>query len=302
MQAAEVLQIFGGQVLLPILIFLILWPNKIWRHPLFVNFCVSFVLFSVIFSLSTYNGHHGEDQSLGLSLCVLQAALVHGATPMVATANVFMILQIWQSVRRPSLRLERARVVLYLMILAPYLMLAAASLPVFVTLMRQSPQALEQQGSMLHSDFPHSYFCSFEQQQDIPLYIAMFLGVMMMIPIIDILQFIYRYSFKVLDKRVLSSFIRAIVFMAIEVAGVVVCVVFTSDTDSVGSWWIILQASFPLLVVLVFGTTRDIYFTVCFWMGRDASKYSEKRDRDTNKKLPNLPESPGSSQDTFHCV
>lgn len=67
----------------------------------------------------------------------------------VATANVFMILQIWQSVRRPSLRLERSRVILYLvsrcsmycspqthkrsqMFFAPYFVLAAISLPVFV--------------------------------------------------------------------------------------------------------------------------------------------------------------------------
>ena len=107
---------------------------------------------------------------------------------------------------------------------------------------------------MLQRSSPHSYFCSFEQEQygyysypercvllgfrDIPLYIAMFSAVMMAIPIsscqayfwstvllmtkssVDILRFIYQYSFKVMDKRVLSSFIRAIIFAIFESIGV----------------------------------------------------------------------------------
>ena len=51
MQPAEILQIIGGQVLLPILIILLVSPNMIWRHPLFLNFCICFVLYSIVFSL-----------------------------------------------------------------------------------------------------------------------------------------------------------------------------------------------------------------------------------------------------------
>ena len=51
MTPPEILQIIGGQVLLPILILLVLLPNEISRPPLFVNFCLTFVVYSIIFTL-----------------------------------------------------------------------------------------------------------------------------------------------------------------------------------------------------------------------------------------------------------
>ena len=46
-----VLQVVGGHVLLPILVLTIILSKKVSRHPIFINFCMSWIISSVFYSL-----------------------------------------------------------------------------------------------------------------------------------------------------------------------------------------------------------------------------------------------------------
>ena len=45
------IQIIGGHILLPLLVITILLKKTVNRHPVFVNFCVSWIISSVVYSL-----------------------------------------------------------------------------------------------------------------------------------------------------------------------------------------------------------------------------------------------------------
>ena len=46
-----VLQVVGGQVLLPLLVLAIIFSKKVSRHPIFTNFCFSWIVSSIFYSL-----------------------------------------------------------------------------------------------------------------------------------------------------------------------------------------------------------------------------------------------------------
>lgn len=94
------LQIAGGQILLPILLFTVLLSPTVKRHPVFASFCISWICSSIAFSLlyvlallydhsyrlciywhRLYKGRSSDDD---LSLdptydeCLVQASLVNG--------------------------------------------------------------------------------------------------------------------------------------------------------------------------------------------------------------------------------
>ena len=45
------IQIIGGHILLPLLVITILLKKTVNRHPVFVNFCVSWIVSSVVYSM-----------------------------------------------------------------------------------------------------------------------------------------------------------------------------------------------------------------------------------------------------------
>ena len=45
------IQIIGGHILLPLLVITVLSKKTINRHPVFVNFCVSWIFSSVVYSM-----------------------------------------------------------------------------------------------------------------------------------------------------------------------------------------------------------------------------------------------------------
>ena len=45
------IQIIGGHILLPLLVITILLKKTVNRHPVFVNFCVSWIFSSVVYSM-----------------------------------------------------------------------------------------------------------------------------------------------------------------------------------------------------------------------------------------------------------
>ncbi|THH06286.1 hypothetical protein EW145_g4191 [Phellinidium pouzarii] len=92
------IQIAGGQILLPILVLTIIFSRKVTRHPVFINFCVSWIFSSIIYSMLVYKGRSNDDD---LSLnptydaCLIQAALINGVQALTVSSSLALVVHLW---------------------------------------------------------------------------------------------------------------------------------------------------------------------------------------------------------------
>lgn len=64
-----ILQVAGGQLLLPLLVMTIFLSKRVKRHPVFINFCISWIASSVTFCLLYVPLHNSTDRVNQLILC-----------------------------------------------------------------------------------------------------------------------------------------------------------------------------------------------------------------------------------------
>ncbi|KLO08565.1 hypothetical protein SCHPADRAFT_605159 [Schizopora paradoxa] len=109
------LQVTGGQILLPILVLTIVLSRHVHRNPVFINFCCSWIVSSVVYSLlwvpTRFNSSSGDDLELSsvyrgrsdpkdLSLnpspqeCLIQASLINGVLPLTACTTLGIVVQL----------------------------------------------------------------------------------------------------------------------------------------------------------------------------------------------------------------
>ncbi|TDL16470.1 hypothetical protein BD410DRAFT_844363 [Rickenella mellea] len=84
------LQVTGGHILLPLIIATSFLSKATPRHTIFLNFCFSWTLSSIIFSLLLYTERSdAQEASLtpGANMCLIQAALVNGIQAMSGIAH-----------------------------------------------------------------------------------------------------------------------------------------------------------------------------------------------------------------------
>ncbi|KLO13760.1 hypothetical protein SCHPADRAFT_967959 [Schizopora paradoxa] len=90
------LHIAGGQVLLPLAVLTFLFTsNFAGRHLTLINFCITWIIYSVLYCILLYSGQARGAADSPSSLCFAQASLIHGAPPMAVTAGLEMVLQLW---------------------------------------------------------------------------------------------------------------------------------------------------------------------------------------------------------------
>ncbi|KJA25895.1 hypothetical protein HYPSUDRAFT_389166 [Hypholoma sublateritium FD-334 SS-4] len=92
------LHISGGFVGLPILILTLLLCDEIPRQPDLINFCISWVIFSISYTLLLLSGKTANPPHV---LCFMQAAMLQAVTPMAATATFLLVFKIWRTFRDP---------------------------------------------------------------------------------------------------------------------------------------------------------------------------------------------------------
>jgi len=116
------LQVLGGHVGMVLILSTILFSRRIVRHPVFVNFCVTMMLYALSYTLLLYTGQIAN-RLPNFSLCLIQTAMIYGA-PAMGGMSVFMFtlhlyLVLRQSVGKMPQSWPKMR--LFLMISAPYL-------------------------------------------------------------------------------------------------------------------------------------------------------------------------------------
>ncbi|KLO08567.1 hypothetical protein SCHPADRAFT_981951 [Schizopora paradoxa] len=90
------LQVTGGQILLPILVLTIVLSRNVHRNPVFISFCCSWIVSSVVYSLLVYRGRSDAvDLSLNPSPqeCLVQASLINGVFPLTTCSTLGIVIQ-----------------------------------------------------------------------------------------------------------------------------------------------------------------------------------------------------------------
>jgi hypothetical protein len=57
----------------------ILFASTVKRHPIWFNFCLSFIVFSLSYSLLAFAGQQGQEDVTKGGVCIAQAAMVYAA-------------------------------------------------------------------------------------------------------------------------------------------------------------------------------------------------------------------------------
>lgn len=94
------LQIVGGHIGLPAILIFALYSRRVHPDPTFLNFCLTWIFSSIVFSLLLYHGTTGNTiiNPLGEiepNFCFAQAALTEGAQLMTACSTLSLNIWLW---------------------------------------------------------------------------------------------------------------------------------------------------------------------------------------------------------------
>ncbi|KAF8507501.1 hypothetical protein JB92DRAFT_2960108 [Gautieria morchelliformis] len=298
-------QIIGGHIGLPILLFFSIFSKTAQRDLTFLNFCFTWIFASITFSVGLYRLGPASSIS-GATLpfihsdqeCLNQAALVSGAQAMTDAAMCALIVQLWFDFRAAihgprsprQIRWTRATVDLIchhlsLVFMNPFFTTTASS-----SALRGSTGV--RPGGLLASQM--SFYCMllgkniFLISQYTVLLSILIVTLIFDACIIHILyrrwRFFQRTGGKALGVPLPVAF-RVIIFCAYRLVVAVACVttllnaqglhVLTSGPDYsrapnviasfIPVWVEMLQAGTPLVAFLIFGTSKEFLDALMFW-------------------------------------
>ncbi|EJC98875.1 uncharacterized protein FOMMEDRAFT_23277 [Fomitiporia mediterranea MF3/22] len=268
------LQVFGGQIGMPLFVGTMLLSSSVKRHLTLVNFCVSWIIYSIVYCLTIY---HDVDRFTGVAsrLCVAQAGLVHGVVPLAVVTYCSLHIQVWMGVRCAFdqscwLQTHKKKVLITLFI-APYVVFIAFSVGALVMCLKY-PDLIDRTGS---------YYCTINYNPlvyAVPGFAAGVIAIMIILEIIIGITLVRRWkavrSSQRLNAASISMIVRIAIFSVYGFATLAACAAFLARSLSI--WPYLVQASLPTAVFLMFGTRRDVWQAWCFWQRHQPSHYHHR--------------------------
>ncbi|KAF9535658.1 hypothetical protein CPB83DRAFT_25456 [Crepidotus variabilis] len=281
------LHIAGGFVGLPLLALTLILCGRIPRQPYLVNFCFTWTLFSISYTLTSLTGL--GTRCPPIHLCVAQAAMIDAAPPMVTVAALQLILKIWQTFRDPSGQIgcEILRPLSSVFKTAIYLALPYVTYGVFVilalTLLNPQPENLL---------WRVGFFCQPVHVASLSLSSLIFC--MLVIFIILCFELLIGVQYLRSRRRITTSFplaeksislgllIRLFIFNVYTVVSFSTCIVSVSARKKCNwDWWVVLLASFPLATCIVIVLQKNVWVALCL-----ARHNKDESHETSNVELP----------------
>ncbi|KAF8519065.1 hypothetical protein JB92DRAFT_2828568 [Gautieria morchelliformis] len=253
-----VLHVVGGHIGIPCILFTILGNRTVTRHPVFVNFCITWMCYSASYILLLYAGQI-YNMSPPSSLCFIQGAMIYASGGMIGVSTFIFVLhlvasQLFLVVRGavyPNPQFTWNRLCLAAVIVAPYMVFFAAFTAGVMGGAQNQPIA--------HRS---SYYCTIENVA-IPHLgsgIAGLCAILATVVGMCIIATIYRHWCIIRGARGtmqdLSLVIRGMVFMLACALSLFICVALMLDIEAPPPN--LALACLPMFAFLTFGTQRDI--------------------------------------------
>ncbi|KAF8513696.1 hypothetical protein JB92DRAFT_2922235 [Gautieria morchelliformis] len=285
-------QIAGGHVGLPLLVLVSILFRKVHRDPAFFNFCLTWIVSSVVFCVLLYQGTEGHTFNApygGTSYsyevyfsrrCFIQASLIPGAQAMTACSTAALVIQLWLRLRTAiygvTISPVQSRLITVALIMAPWIMLisfsvAATGGPANTNIFYCTVQLDSRSASFLRAEY------------------GIVLVFLLMTLVWDVLlvktMYLHWSAYRTKSAVSLSILLRVAAFslFRVVVAIAYATVLFstpismglvtilsngreTSHVKLVVPIWVDLsQAALPLVAFLVLGTTKGTLATLTFW-------------------------------------
>ncbi|KLO12760.1 hypothetical protein SCHPADRAFT_904810 [Schizopora paradoxa] len=163
------LQVTGGQILLPLLVLTTIFSRKVPRSPVFINFCISWIVSSVVYSLLVYRGR-SDPANLSLDPspqeCLIQASLINGVQALTSCATIGLVIQLFVVIRNThrdpngESKFDRNRHALnYILLFVPFFAFLVFSI---VSAVLGSPSAYNTDGILIPNSnlaLPGIFYC-----------------------------------------------------------------------------------------------------------------------------------------------
>ncbi|KAF8587204.1 hypothetical protein K439DRAFT_1614497 [Ramaria rubella] len=311
------LQVAGGHVGLVIVLAFAVFSRKVRRDPTFLNFCITWIFSSVVFSILLYRGTDGNtvSNSLGLVLpnqCLTQAALTEGAQVMTACSTLALVVQLWLGLRvaihgDATSGVTQNRWTTGILLVTPYALFLAFALPsIFVGMVH-----ITIDGTSLERVIPTNFYCTVvELDPFLQAVYGVTLGLLIITVIFDalIICVLYKHwwAFRHVQTKSavsLSILLRVMVFSNPHCSPLSKPPSLLEDgtgdslavTFSIPVWVDMLQATIPLIGFLVLGVNSDMVNALLFWRrGRPCSSLMLQSDNTSENAF-----SPTSSEKTI---
>jgi len=297
------LQVIGGQILLPILLFTIIFSKRVaTRNPVFVNFTLSWIISSIVYSIFVYRDRSTLELQLVINAnpCLVQSALINGVQALTACSTLALIINVWSVIRsstndgnKPKSPWESHQTLVLLVL--PYLAFVTFTI---ISITLGSPEGLGTDGSPVSNNLaiPSVFYCviflnTTDGSQDLSKGFQLFRAVygftcaMMLITIVfevHLATIYYRnrkpmssitsrsplHPLFFLLRLVLFSTFRLVslgLMIALLVHPEEIFLVGLSKENVYNGPIDFFQAALPLVAFIFFGTQKDVLEVWSFW-------------------------------------
>lgn len=259
-----VLNMWPSHLGLPVLLGIVLLSKRVYRHPTFVNLCVAFIITGLSSSLMVYARRiTGPEPSR--MLCLLQASLLYGVPPLTSTAAFMLVLQMFFTIRAAFFGqeyIDRDHFIrVWVMLVSPYVAF-------FVTILATATVGAANPSKVSRNR--RFFYCSLESPPLTNTLTIFSASILLSTSVVVVWTMVLLYKHLSVDKATrpkwtmdLSLPLRIIGFgIYTTVALCLSLLSIHSPSTPVPDLVIALAAT---LVVLIFGTQKDILSVVFFW-------------------------------------
>lgn len=247
---------------MPILVLTFLLSKKVSRHPTIVNFCVTWILYSISYCLLIYGGYN-KNVHPPQSLCLIQSALLYGAPTMAVVATLVLVMEIWSAFYpacEPAFFASLPHGMrLFITLSLPYLILLIFTLAA-AYVAASNPEKVDAANGLtcsIHVDhferFTTSIFCTV---------------VLLTVTAFEVAIAVkcYRGWREIKDvcpdaavrKPSLSPCFRATVFLVYSWIAFGACIIVMTSPENRDRFSFMAQAALPLTAFIVFSTQKDV--------------------------------------------
>ncbi|KAI0752272.1 hypothetical protein BC629DRAFT_1214931 [Irpex lacteus] len=249
--------------------------RRVSRHVTWINFCVTWVIFAISYTLLFYAGRQFSEAEPSFPLCLTQAGLIYGAPVLGACSTLSLVIQIWQSLRRimrkdasvGQLRGRESPLLTILLVLFPYVVWFGMVLGALIVGLHDPSNVLRTNSSVycaIWTGVPGHVSAGI-----VAVVLALALVFQGLIAALLSRSWGAYTKLRQVDKNALSfsMVVRMGCFLVLNIIAVSQIVVFLTKKTVIANIWISLT---PIAAVAVFGTQKDI---LRVWTFRKSSEY-----------------------------